>query len=148
MQCKLFVSLFIIVITSLPNSSFADTENTTPLSEYKHAMNYLLGRNGTEKSPKKAAAIFKILAEQNWRSAQHMLGNLYYKGQGIEKNDLLAYKWLSIASRDNLNLAGSLFKKRQQLQARLSDMHLQQVERWIENWQPKTQQNLISAKQL
>jgi len=148
MHFKLMISLFLCIATSQAGYCYADTDANTALAEYKHAMNFLLGRNGSEKSPQKAAAIFKTLAEQNWRSAQHMLGNLYYNGRGLEKNDLLAYKWLSIASRDNLNLAESVLKKRKQLQARLSDMHLQQVEQWIENWQPKTGQNLASSNQL
>ena len=148
MHIKLLISLFLYIAAGQFSYCYADNKANTALLEYKHAMNYLLGRNGREKSPQKAAAIFKTLAEQNWRSAQHMLGNLYFKGQGLEKNDLLAYKWLSIAARDNLNLAESVLKKRKQLQARLSDMHLQQVERWIENWQPKTEQNLASTNQL
>ncbi len=123
----------------------ADSSNS-PLSQYQQAMNYLLGRNGSEKSPQKAAAIFKNLAEHNWKSAQHMLGNLYYKGQGLEKNDLLAYKWLSIASRDNLHLAEAVYQKRKNLQARLSEMHLKQVEQWIENWQPVNQKNRTSTR--
>ena len=61
-----------------------------PLTVYKEALNYLLGRNGKPKSAEKAAALFKSLAEQNWASAQHMLGNMYMKGNGVEKNDLLA----------------------------------------------------------
>ena len=146
MRYTLIIGLFLSLSSSI--NCYAGSNATQALSEYKQAMNYLLGRNGQEKSPQKAAAIFKTLAEQNWRSAQHMLGNLYYKGQGLEKNDLLAYKWLSIAARDNLNLAEAVFKKRQQLQARLSDMRLQQVEKWIEDWQPKKQDNLITAKSL
>ncbi len=147
MRSTLMLCLF-LYMAATASYSHADTTPHTALDEYKLAMNYLLGRNGSKKSPEKAAAIFKSLAEQNWRSAQHMLGNLYFKGQGLEKNDLLAYKWLSIAARDNINLAESVLKKRKQLQARLSDMHLQQVERWIENWQPKTEQSLASTNQL
>jgi len=140
--------ILIIMGLFLSINCYADSNATQALSEYKQAMHYLLGHNGHEKSPQKAAAIFKTLAEQNWRSAQHMLGNLYFNGQGIEKNDLLAYKWLSIAARDNLNLAKAVFKKRQQLQARLSGMRLQQVEKWIEDWQPKNPAHLITANPL
>ena len=65
-----------------------------------------------------------------------MLGNLYYRGLGVEKNDLLAYKWLSIAARNNVRLARAIHEKRQRLQSRLSSEHLQQVEQWIANWEP------------
>ena len=104
---------------------------------YRDALDYLLGRNGKEKSPEKAAALFKSLAEQNWSSAQHMLGNLYYKGKGVEKNDLLAYKWLSLAARNNIRLSAAISQKRKQLQSRLSSEHLLQVEQWIANWEPE-----------
>jgi len=104
---------------------------------YQEALSYLLGRNGKTRSPEKAAALFKSLAEQNWSSAQHMLGNLYYRGEGVEQNDLLAYKWLSIAARNNIMLAEAIDEKRKQLQQRLSKEHLEQVEEWIANWQPE-----------
>lgn len=126
------------------NPCFAETKTSDsalglgyqPLVIYKEAMNYLLGRNGKPKSAEKAAALFKSLAEKNWSSAQHMLGNLYFKGKGVEKNDLLAYKWLSIASRNNTQLAAAIYDKRKQLQNKLSSSHLEQVEAWIADWQP------------
>jgi TPR repeat protein len=119
------------------NSSKTPTNNSVePLATYQEALSYLLGRNGKTKSAEKAAVLFKSLAEQNWSSAQHMLGNLYFKGKGVEKNDLLAYKWLSIASRDNMQLASAISDKRKSLQNKLSDTHLQQVEAWISDWRP------------
>jgi len=124
------------------NTAHADTKNTSdtdfqPIAIYQEALNYLLGRNGKPKSAEKAATLFKSLAEKNWSSAQHMLGNLYFQGKGVEKNNLLAYKWLSIASRNNLQLAEAIYDKRRLLQSRLSHNHLQQVENWINDWQPR-----------
>lgn len=107
-----------------------------PLAVYQEALNYLLGRNGKIRSAEKAAVLFKDLAEQNWSSAQHMLGNLYFQGKGVEKNNLLAYKWLSIASRNNMYLAETIHDKRKLLQSRLSTNNLQRVETWIADWQP------------
>jgi len=49
---------------------------------------HLSDKNGANKSAEKAAVIFKRLAESNWGPAQHMLGNLYYNGKGVEKNNL------------------------------------------------------------
>ncbi len=114
--------------------------HTTPLRTYQTALNYLLGRNGAEKSAEKAASLFKTLAEQNWSSAQHMLGNMYLRGKGVEKNDLLAYKWLSLASKNNMQLAKAIHNKRQQLyinlQNNLSLQSLHKVESWIAEWKP------------
>jgi len=124
------------------NTSAAEytTNQSSPLSTYQLALNYLLGRNGTEKSAEKAASLFKTLAEQNWSSAQHMLGNMYLRGKGVEKNDLLAYKWLSLASKNNMQLAQAIHAKRQQLylnlQNSLSLQSLNKVETWIAEWKP------------
>ena len=134
----------IIMIFSLLffNTSQADTNNShdnddlQPIAMYQEAMSYLLGRNGKEKSAEKAATLLKSLAEQNWGAAQHMLGNLYFEGKGVEKNNLLAYKWLSIASRNNLNLAQAIYSKRELLKSRLPRNTIVQIENWIEDWQP------------
>jgi TPR repeat protein len=118
------------------DSNKTDDAPFQPLTMYQEALDYLLGRNGKPRSAEKAAVLFKSLAEKNWSSAQHMLGNLYFRGKGVEKNNLLAYKWLSIASRDNAHLAAAIYDKRKLLQSKLSTSHLQQVEIWIDDWQP------------
>jgi len=118
----------------------APTKDNTPLKMYQQALNYLLGRNGVEKSTEKAAELFNILAEQNWSSAQLMLGNMYFSGRGVEKSDLLAYKWLSLASRNNMQLAQTIQNKRkmlyEKLQANLSDQSLNKIELSINEWSP------------
>jgi len=121
---------------TLADSDKVSTTDVQPLAVYQEALDYLLGRNGKPRSAEKAAVLFKSLAEQNWSSAQHMLGNLYFRGKGVEKNNLLAYKWLSIASRNNIHLAEAIYDKRKLLQSKLSVSHLQQVETWIDDWQP------------
>jgi hypothetical protein len=122
---------------ALAETSPAPSSHGNAVMIYQEALSYLLGRNGKTRAPEKAAALFKSLAEQNWSSAQHMLGNLYLKGHGVEKNDLLAYKWLSIAARNNISLSTAVYEKRKQLQERLSRKHLEQVEEWIANWEPE-----------
>ena len=116
---------------------------SNPQLIYQQALNYLLGRNGAARSAEKAASLFKTLAEQNWSSAQHMLGNMYMRGKGVEKNDLLAYKWLSLASKNNLQLASVIHGKRRQLyknlQSSLSLESLRKLELWIAEWKPSYQ---------
>ena len=124
------------------------TSQSNPQAMYQQALNYLLGRNDTVKSAEKAASIFKTLAEQNWSSAQHMLGNMYLRGKGVEKNDLLAYKWLSLASKNNMQLAAAIHNKRRQLyenlQSNLSIQSLNKVESWIAEWKPSQSQVQIN----
>ncbi len=145
---KNFKKLLLILsalVALIPNAQSAETtlkqhEEGTPLSQYQLGLNYLLGRNGIERSSEKAAGIFKSLAEQNWSSAQHMLGNMYLSGKGVEQNDLLAYKWLSLASKSNLRLAESIQSKRKtlyiKLQNELSEEALDKVDNWITSWRP------------
>jgi len=133
-----FLGLMALFVADVAQADSArPATGSQSVNVYQEALSYLLGRNGKTRSPDKAAALFKSLAEQNWSSAQHMLGNLYYRGEGVEQNDLLAYKWLSIAARNNIMLAEAIDEKRKQLQQRLSKKHLEQVEEWIANWQPE-----------
>lgn len=131
-----------------PSNPQASTTNSTikPITLYQQALDHLLGRNGANKSAEKAAELFQTLAEQNWSSAQHMLGNMYYSGKGVEKNDLLAYKWLSLASKNNIQLAEAIHEKRKllhtKLSANLSGRSLDKVEMWITEWKPEQNKNL------
>lgn len=109
-----------------------------PLATYHEAMNYLLGRNGRPKSAEKAAELFQSLAEKNWHSAQQMLGHMYSEGKGVEKNNLLAYKWLSLAARHNPRLAEDTHSRRRQLQSQIPASTLQEVDKWIAEWQPES----------
>lgn len=117
----------------------ADTGNQQqPLATYHDAMNYLLGRNGRPKSAEKAAELFQSLAEKNWSSAQQMLGHMYSEGKGVEKNNLLAYKWLSLAARNSTRMAEDLNSRRRQLQSQIPASSLQEVDKWIAEWQPES----------
>lgn len=143
MICLVLVSIFgsltAVAGPTSASSTLVSNAAMQPLAVYQEALSYLLGRNGKDKSAEKAADLFKALAEHNWASAQHMLGNLYYKGKGVEKNDLLAYKWLSIAARNNARLAQVVSDKRKAIQLKLSDDRLEKVEQWIAEWRPSQQ---------
>ncbi len=126
--------------TSSLAHTLATAPDNAPLVMYQQALNYLLGRNGATKSAEKAAELFKTLAEQNWSSAQHMLGNMYLSGKGVKKDDILAYKWLSLASRNNFQLAEAIQTKRkklyEKLQLSLSSQSLNKIKSSIAEWSP------------
>ena len=109
-----------------------------PLATYQDAMSYLLGRNGKPKSAEKAAELFQTLAEKNWSSAQRMLGYMYFEGKGVEQNNLLAYKWLSLATRNNTHQSEDINNRRRQLQSMIPAGSLQEVDKWIAEWQPES----------
>jgi TPR repeat protein len=123
---------------TLADPAIDNQSQLQPLATYHEAMNYLLGRNGKPKSAEKAAELFQSLAEKNWSSAQQMLGHLYSEGKGVEKNNLLAYKWLSLAARNNTRLAEEVTTRRRQLQSQIPASSLQQVDQWIAEWQPES----------
>ena len=83
--------LKILTITCLLLSSYSLSyaSNSTPGDKivepdtlFSEAMAYLLGRHGKEKSSEVAFKKFEQLASQGWKTAQHMLGNMYTKGEG------------------------------------------------------------------
>jgi len=135
-------------LQSSPQTALSNSNQKPPMVIYQQALNHLLGRNGVDKSAKKAADLFKTLASQNWSSAQHMLGNMYYSGKGVEKNDLLAYKWLSLAAKNNIQLAEAIQVKRKilhkKLRANLSDQSFNKVETWIAEWEPESSQTQVN----
>lgn len=157
MHLKYAAALHLVATVGLisqPTSIVASTQNSAinnyarqttddsqqPIKLYQQALNHLLGKNGRDKSAEKAAAIFKILANKNWGPAQHMLGNMYYSGKGVEKNYLLAYKWFSLAIKDNPQLAKIINKKRRflhyKLKKSLSGQSFYNLETWITEWKP------------
>lgn len=131
-----------VAISFLPQISMAEPIQIDPLQQpivmYQEAMSYLLGRNGKPKSAEKAAELFQYLANKDWSSAQQMLGYLYYEGKGVEKNSLLAYKWLSLAVRNNPRVAEDISARRRQLQSQIPPDSRKQVDQWIAEWRPES----------
>ena len=52
-----------------------------------------------------ANVVFETLAESGNASAQFQLGLSFELGRGLEKNDVLAFKWFEAASKQKLPLA-------------------------------------------
>ncbi len=85
-----------------------------------------------------AVELYSRAAERGDPSAQYLLGLMYDKGHGVDRDEVLAYKWLSLAAasapiRDRENY----LKLRN---AVASKMSLNQVVegQWLAlNWQPK-----------
>jgi TPR repeat protein len=66
---------------------------------YLLGMNYYEGLGGAEKDYYQAFKYFKKAAMKEHVFAQYYLGLCYLYGRGIEKNDLLAWKWLFRSSK-------------------------------------------------
>lgn len=53
---------------------------------------------GVPQSYEVAAELYGDAAERGEPRAQHLLGLAYDKGRGVSQDDVLAYKWLSLAA--------------------------------------------------
>ncbi|HTO65223.1 MAG TPA: tetratricopeptide repeat protein [Bradyrhizobium sp.] len=53
---------------------------------------------GVPQSYDAAASLYVDAAERGDPTGQHLLGLMYDKGHGLERDDVLAYKWLSLAA--------------------------------------------------
>ena len=98
----LFLTSYSLSATAHAGSDFNAGKTHTLFSE---AMADLLGRHGKEKSPEKAFKKFEQLAQKGWKTAQHMLGNIYYKGEGTAKSNVKAYLWYSLAANQDFSIA-------------------------------------------
>jgi len=68
---------------------------------------YLCGKHGIEINYLKAFELIQKAANQNYPSAQSVLGQCYYFGEGTEKNDLEAFRWYKKAA-ENGSIEGQL----------------------------------------
>ena len=57
-----------------------------------------------------AVNLWEELSEKGSQYAQVNLGIMFATGQGVVKDEILAYKWLKLSSEQGNNLASQLFK--------------------------------------
>lgn len=64
-------------------SAYTDSGIDTGKSHtlFREAMTELLGARSRQKSPEKTFKKFEQLDHTGWKTAQHMLGNMCYKGE-------------------------------------------------------------------
>jgi len=98
---------------------------------FSEAMADLLGRHGKKKSSEKAFKKFEQLAQKGWKTAQHMLGNMYYKGEGTTKNNVKAYLWYSLAANQDYGIAE---EKISILKRQLKQSEIDEAEIMLTNW--------------
>jgi TPR repeat protein len=53
---------------------------------------------GVPQSYDRAVELYTTAAERGDSTAQHLLGLMYDKGHGVDRDDVEAYKWLSLAA--------------------------------------------------
>ena len=83
---------------------------------------------------KTAFSLWKPLAEQGDASAQYNLGLMYFKGQGVPQDYVLAHMWF--------NLSGSggdkdAVKGRNIIEKKMTQSQIEEAQRMARNWKPK-----------
>ena len=73
-------------------------EKGNAVAQYRYAMMHRMGL-GTKKSRAEAQKWSRLAAKQGNSDAQQLLGSLYYKGEGVEPDDVTrAYMWYDVAA--------------------------------------------------
>jgi TPR repeat protein len=75
----------------------ASAAENNAYSPYLLGLRFLRG-DGVEKNHDHAARFFKMAAFNGNAEAQYELGQCYWNGRGVQKNLILAYVWISLAS--------------------------------------------------
>jgi len=127
---KIFIFIF---ATSISTTSLAESTMDIGQSHalFREAMSNLLGVHGKQQSSTKAFHKFELLARQGWKTAQLMLGNLYAKGEGTTKDQVRAYFWYSMATRQDFNIAE---EKLTRLTKHLTQTQINEAEWLVSNW--------------
>lgn len=73
-------------------------EKGNAIAQYRIALMHRMGL-GLKKDRKEAQKWSKLAAKQGNADAQQLLGSLYYKGEGVEPDDVTrAYMWYDVAA--------------------------------------------------
>lgn len=73
-------------------------------------------------------------AEYGFARAQHALGTMYMNGEGVPKDDVQAYMWLSQAAARGVTAAA---QKRDRLASLMSSAQIAEAEKLVREWKPK-----------
>ena len=93
---------------ALPLAPGTGTESQSGAALYEKAGDYLLGRNGAERSDSEAVKLLRMAAEQGNGHAQSDLGFMYAEGRsGLPKSDSEALKWYRMSAEQG-NPAGQV----------------------------------------
>ncbi len=75
-------------------------EGGVPIAHHRRGWMYARGEIGDTRDNVNAVKHWKIAAESGLSLAQMDLGVMYWNGVGVQKDLILAYTWLSLASQD------------------------------------------------
>ena len=77
---------------------------------------------------------WRPLADQGLAAAQNNLGAMYINGEGVRRNYVQGYMWLSLAAKQGYKRAVS---SQGQLEREMTPGELAEAERFAREWKPK-----------
>ena len=85
---------------------------------------------------KTALQILPPLAEQGIALAQFVLGGIYYKGECVPKNCIIAYMWasLSIVMLEDKDMKARAVDARELAEAEMTPEHIGQAQKLADEW--------------
>ena len=98
---------------------------------------------GLAQDYQKAGSWYKKAAEKDYPDAQYRLGEWYAKGKGGEKNLILSYVWLKLASANGIQ-AGDV--KRKQLEYWLNDQEINHANELAHQWSVRLEQSPYNGR--
>ena len=107
----------------------------------QYMVGYLYARGeGVISNSKKAAKWYHKAADQGDPDAQLNLGLLYVNGVGVKKNYVTSYKWFALAflSYPPGEYQDHAFRNRENIASLMSTKQIEEAERLVKRWKPKS----------
>jgi uncharacterized protein len=94
---------------------------------------------GVPQSYDRAVELYTGAAEQGDPTGQHLLGLMYDKGHGVDRDDVVAYKWLSLAAAAApLRERDPYLRIRDAVASKMSPNDIVEGQRLAIDWRQKT----------
>jgi TPR repeat protein len=93
---------------------------------------YAVG-HGVERDDAAAMAWYRKAADQGDASAQAALGFMYYDGQGVRPNNVVAHMWFNLAAAGG-NLVAA--RKRDAIEEKMTLAQIAEAQRLAREWKP------------
>jgi TPR repeat protein len=93
----------------------------------------------------KAVQFMRLAAERGHAEAQYSYAEMFAEGQGLDRDDVQAYKWLTLAAKraSDTRTRDAANRSRKQVAARLSAEQRQDAERRAKKWRPQDNRLLV-----
>jgi uncharacterized protein len=118
------------------NKVFASAYHGNAHSQAVLGFMYETGR-GVPQNFENAVAWYRRAAEQGEPAAQHLLGLMYDKGQGVPQDEILAHKWLNLATANAIGRQSEYYARiRDAVAFKLNAEQISAAQALADAWRP------------